>query len=116
MSYATPPSLLFLVEYHVQHFHIFPSFLRDHYSDNTTSRMRNQTHIPQQFSHSVNTMPTSSSHHTNSLPRCLESMEEFTYAVYTFGDDKIPFRIKLKGKSITLKHFKDSIQKKGNFK
>lgn len=78
--------------------------------------MRNQTQITHQFSHSVNTMPTSSSHHTNSLPRFSDSTEQFTYAVYTFGDDKIPFRIKLKGENITLKQFKDSIQKKGNFK
>lgn len=98
------------------HFHILSSFLRDHYSENTTSRMRNQTQIPQQFSHSVNTMPTPSCHHTNSLPRFLDSTEEFTYAVYTIGDDEIPFRIKLKGKNITLKQFKDSIPKKGNFK
>lgn len=72
-----------------------------------------------------NFMPTSSSHHTNSLPRThhdyMKSMsastnEEYTFAVYTFGDEKIPYRTKIPGKRLTLKHFKEYLPKKGNFR
>lgn len=79
-------------------------------------RYRKQAPIPQQLSHSVNTMPTSSSHHTNSLPRLHDPIEEYTFAVYTFSDEKIPYRSRIPGKRITLKLFKEHMPKKGNFR
>lgn len=79
-------------------------------------RLRKQMPVQQQLSHSVNTMPTTSSHHTNSLPRLYEPTEEYTYVVYTFGDEKIPYRTKIPGRRITLKHFKDHLPKKGSFR
>lgn len=91
-------------------------------------RLRKQTPLMTQTTSQqlINVMSTSSSHHhTNSLPRhhhdSMNSMnasasEEYTFAVYTFGDEKIPYRTKIPGKRLTLKHFKEYSPKKGNFR
>lgn len=83
------------------------------------SRRGRKTATSQQtLGHQSNLMPTSSSHHTNSLPRQHEPCDhqDFTYAVYIFEDEKLPFRTKLPSKRPTLKHFKDFSPKKGNFR
>lgn len=58
---------------------------------------------------------TSSNHHTNSLPRMHESQDEYILVMYKFSDD-IPYRTKIPGKRLTLKHFKEYSPKKGNFR
>lgn len=80
-------------------------------------KVRKPMALPPSYQSSV--MPTSSSHHTNSLPRSTiheQSNDEYTYAVYRFGDEKIPYRAKIPGKQLTLKHFKEYLPKKGNFR
>lgn len=86
---------------------------------------RRQRKQVQQASSLHMNMPSTSSHHTNSLPRVhhdtMKSMstsmtEDYTFAVYTFGDEKIPYRTKIPGKRLTLKHFKEYLPKKGNFR
>lgn len=63
-----------------------------------------------------NLTSTSSSHKTQSLPRMNNSNEDYTCVVYTFGDEAIPYSTKILGKEITLKHFKEHLPKKGNFR
>lgn len=95
--------------------------MRSKFSKEDLKRTRKQMPIPSSYSHQTNYMPTSSSHHTNSLPRNPDRMhelpsEDYTVAVYTFGDEKIPYRTKIQGKRLTLKHYKDYSPKKGNFR
>lgn len=54
--------------------------------------------------------------HTNSLPRPREHTDEFTYAVYNFCDDEMPYRTKIPGTRVTLNLFKEYLPKKGNFR
>lgn len=93
----------------------------DHLSDETLRKSskdetRRTRKLPPLPVHQSNFMPTSSSHHTNSLPRMHDSGDEYTFVVYTFGDEKIPYRTKIPGKRLTLKHFKDNLPKKGNYR
>lgn len=80
------------------------------------SHMRKQLPLPP--SHPQNFMPTSSSHHTNSLARTHVPDEEYTTAVYKFADEKVPYRTRIPGKLLTLRQFKDHSPKmtKGNFR
>lgn len=57
--------------------------------------------------------PSSSTHHTNSLPR---QNEEYTFAVYTFCDESMRYRTKIPGTQPTLKQFKEYLPKKGSFR
>lgn len=81
-------------------------------------RARKQAPLQQPVGHQSNLMPTSSSHHTNSLPRQHEfsDHQEYTNALYNFAEEKFPFRIKLPSKRPTLKHFKEYMPKKGNYR
>lgn len=107
----------------------------DRFSDETMRRSskddsrRTRKQIPLQLpqlpllSHqSTNLMPapsSSSSHlHTNSLGRQPEinEMQEYTTAFYYFGDDPIPYQIKIPGKKVTLRLFKEFTPKRVNFR
>ncbi|XP_031626193.1 axin-like isoform X2 [Contarinia nasturtii] len=89
-------------------------------SKDDLKRTRKQMPILPNHYHQTNYMPATSSHHTNSLPRNTsrmhEPIEDYTIAVYTFSDEDIPYRIKIQGKRLTLKHFKECLPKKGNFR
>lgn len=93
-------------------------------SKDDSRRSRKQLPLPQQqlssmsqpmlFQPSLSPIPPSSStssHHTmNELP------QEHTFAHYHFIDEKIPYRIKIPSKRITLKLFKEHLPRKGNFR
>lgn len=81
-------------------------------------RTRKPVPLPQSIGHQTYQMPTSSSHHTNSLPRPHESSDhqDFTYAMYFFEGEEFPIRTKLPSKRPTLKHFKEYLPKKGNYR
>lgn len=57
---------------------------------------------------------TSGGHQTNSLPRVRDHGDGYTYTVYNFYDEKVPYRTKMPSKEPTLKIFKEVIHKKGN--
>lgn len=40
----------------------------------------------------------------------------FTTVVYNFNDEKMPYRVRIHGSRITLKQFKESLPKKGNYR
>lgn len=42
--------------------------------------------------------------------------EDVTTAVLSFCDEQFPYRIKIPGRQITLKQFKDYLPKKGNYR
>lgn len=97
-------------------------------------RSRKQLALPQQHmssmsqpllcQQSLNPIPassatsTSSSHLTNSLGRSAEMTDphDCTFVHYHFGDEKIPYRIRIPGKKVTLKLFKEHSPRKGNFR
>ncbi|XP_031628207.1 axin-like [Contarinia nasturtii] len=89
-------------------------------SKDDLKRTRKQMPIPPSYYHQTNYMPATSSYHTISLPRNTsrnhEPIEDYTIAVYTFSDEDIPYRIKIQGERLTLKHFKEYLPKKGNFR
>ena len=41
---------------------------------------------------------------------------ECTVVTFTFGDEPVPYRSKIPGRTVTLKQFKDILPKKGNYK
>lgn len=66
----------------------------------------------------IGSVSSTSSHHTNSLARQsgLNESHEYTTAQYHFADEKIPYRVKIPSKLVTLKLFKEHLPKKGNFR
>lgn len=92
---------------------------RSQTKDESRRSRKHQTITPTtslQASHQNVGMPNTSNYHTNSMSRLHEPNEEYTYAVYTFGDEKIPYRTKIPHRRPTLKHFKEYLPKKGNFR
>lgn len=51
-----------------------------------------------------------------SLPPMVSGSQESTVAVYTFLDEKTPYKLKLPGTQPTLRQFKDYLPKKGSFR
>lgn len=103
-------------------------------SKDDSRRSRKQLPLPQQQLSSMSqpmlympslspiaaSIASTSSHHSNSLARHPEPMNElsheYTFAHYHFTDEKIPYRIKIPSKKITLKLFKEHLPRKGNFR
>lgn len=97
-------------------------------------RSRKQLPLPQQqlssmsqpmlFPHTLSPIPascsstTSSGHHTHSLarPEPINESHEHIFAHYQFIDEKLPYRIKIPSKKVTLKLFKEHLPRKGNFR
>lgn len=61
-----------------------------------------------------NVQPQPSGHQT--LPRIREQSDEYTFAVYTFCDEPLGYRVKIPDRNPTLKQFKELLPKKGNFR
>ena len=41
---------------------------------------------------------------------------ECTVVMFTFGEEPVPYRSKISGRTVTLRQFKDILPKKGNYK
>lgn len=44
------------------------------------------------------------------------SATECTVVTFTFGEEPVPYRSKISGRTVTLRQFKDILPKKGNYK
>lgn len=101
-------------------------------SKDDSRRSRKQLPLPQQqlssmsqpmlFQPSLSPIPASSisSHHSNTSARHPEptnkSSHDYTFAHYHFIDEKIPYRIKIPSRKITLKLVREHLPRKGNFR
>lgn len=52
----------------------------------------------------------------STLRKSKQDVGEFTTAVFSFCDDELPYRIKIPGRNVTLKQFKEYLPKKGNYR
>ena len=66
-------------------------------------------------------MPTSghpSLHSSQSTLRKTKQdhINDFTVVVFTFCDEQVPYRTRIPGHNVTLKQFKETLPKKGNYR
>lgn len=95
-------------------------------SKDDSRRIRKQLPLPQQQPSSSKSqpllcyqlVPPLPNQYSNTLARqsVINESSEVTYAHYTFPDEKVPYRVKLPTKKVTLKLFKENAPKKGNFR
>ncbi|XP_022905117.1 axin isoform X2 [Onthophagus taurus] len=82
----------------------------------TKSRQRNSSKYPAEISQSTQSTLRKSTRSSKPVTSGVSNPEDITIVVYSFYDEKVPYRTKIPGRQITLRQFKDFLPKKGNFR
>ncbi|CAG9763118.1 unnamed protein product [Ceutorhynchus assimilis] len=89
--------------------------LEDDVRTRTKQRSTSSRHYPDLTQSSQSTLRKSQRGPRPSLPTS-QSADELTTVVFSFCDEQFPYRTKIPGTQITLRHFKDYLPKKGNYR